>query len=152
MVAFKVTLTSVEIHHPQLVVEMAPILRRVHSRLRRSTAEQARLGAPVRSGRLRSMIREDPTRERPLWVGGGVTSHAPYSIFQEKGAREHIIRARNASALRFFWPKVGYPPPPPPGVVTFRSVRHPGQRARPFMMHAAYRAAALDPDIRMEPI
>lgn len=37
----------------------------------------------------------------------------------ESGARPHTITARNASALFFFWPKVG-------ANVAFKSVNHPG--------------------------
>ncbi len=45
------------------------------------------------------------------------------------GTKPHIIRAKNAPFLRFFWPKVGK-------VVFFKSVNHPGTKANPFLGRA----------------
>lgn len=47
-------------------------------------------------------------------------------ISLESGARPHVIEARNASALRFFWPKVG-------ANVAFKRVNHPGFPGAFFM-------------------
>lgn len=44
----------------------------------------------------------------------------------ERGARPHVITARNAPALSFFWDKLGRR-------VSFRSVNHPGFRGRSYM-------------------
>lgn len=44
----------------------------------------------------------------------------------ESGARPHVIVARNASALRFFWPKIG-------GTFVGRQVHHPGFPGAFFM-------------------
>lgn len=46
-----------------------------------------------------------------------------------EGTKPHIIRARRAKFLRFYWPKVG-------AVVYRRSVNHPGTKANPFMSRA----------------
>lgn len=56
-----------------------------------------------------------------------------YSGFVNDGTRPHVIRPRNAQALRF---RVG-------GRVVFaRVVHHPGTRARPFLDRALREVAA----------
>jgi len=51
------------------------------------------------------------------WTGDSSKDFIP--IILDTGARAHEIRARNASALFFFWEKVG-------ANVMFKSVQHPG--------------------------
>jgi len=97
----------------------------------RLVAADARTNAPVDTGRMAQAIKEDPiVSEGPFRVIGGVTSHAPYSVFVHQGTAPHVIRPRNASALRF---KVG-------GQTIFASsVNHPGTRPRPFLTNAVAR-------------
>jgi hypothetical protein len=45
------------------------------------------------------------------------------------GTKPHVIAARRAKYLRFYWPKVGK-------VVFFKSVNHPGTKPNPFMSRA----------------
>ena len=53
------------------------------------------------------------------------TATAPYAEYVVEGTRPHPIRARNARALSFYWPKLG-------GQAFFKSVQHPGTRPNPF--------------------
>ena len=106
------------------------LTRRLRSIIRQVAAD-ARTNAPVDTGRMAQAIKEDPIESpTPFRVIGGVTSHAPYSIYVHQGTAPHVIRPRNASALRF---KAG-------GQVIFASsVNHPGTKARPFLTNAVAR-------------
>ena len=97
----------------------------------RRVAEQARELAPSRTGKLRQSIdveqrRDTAGRFTPGWA---VVSDAPYALYVHEGTRPHVIRARRAAALVFYWEKVG-------AVVAFRQVNHPGTRAQPFLRDA----------------
>ena len=98
----------------------------------------ARQEAPVKTGKLRANIRPAPFRMTGPYKGeGGIevdTKAVPYAGYVMYGTRPHRIVARNAPALRFFWPKVGR-------VVFFKSVNHPGTKANRFMERALNRAA-----------
>lgn len=97
----------------------------------RLVAADARTNAPVDTGRMAQAIKEDPiVADGPFRVTGGVTSHAPYSRFVHQGTRPHVIRPRNASALKF---NVGS------RTVFATSVNHPGTRPRPFLTNAVAR-------------
>lgn len=116
--------------------QVGPILRRVHSSLTRQIANDARARVPVLTGNLGRSIREDPQVQRsPFHVGGGVTAHADYAAPVHEGSRPHIIRARNAQALHFFWHG---------REVFVKSVHHPGSRARPFLRNAGAAVVARD--------
>lgn len=122
-----------------LAEQVAPILRRVHSSLTRKIATQARVDAPVRTGNLARSIREDHQQMvGPFFVTGGVTAHADYAAAVHEGTRPHVIRARRAKALSFIWHGER---------VFFRSVNHPGTRARPFLANAGRRVVAADPRV-----
>lgn len=114
-----------------LGAQVNEILQRRMRSIIRQVAADARTNAPVDTGRLAQAIKEDPiTSDGPFRVTGSVTSHAPYSVFVHEGTRPHVIRPRNASALRF---KAG-------GETVFASsVNHPGTRARPFLTNAVAR-------------
>lgn len=98
----------------------------------------AREEAPVRSGRLRSSIKVTPFRMTGPYKGeGGVgvsIRDVPYAGFVRWGTKPHVIRARNAPALRFYWPKVGR-------VVFFKKVNHPGTKPNDFLTRAVRRVA-----------
>ena len=53
------------------------------------------------------------------------TSNIKYARGVEEGTRPHVIRAKNKKAL--YWKGAKHP---------VKSVRHPGSRAKPFLMHA----------------
>jgi hypothetical protein len=113
--------------------------------LTRQIANQARADVPVRSGNLGRTIRATPAKATgPFSVSGSVFAggpDAPYAIPVHEGSRPHKIVARNAPMLRFFWEKIGRN-------VAFRSVNHPGVKARPFLRNAMTRVIATDPDVK----
>lgn len=137
-----------EFHIDQAALSRAilPILTRKGNSLVRRGATQARADVPVRSGNLGRTIGTDPMRPTgPFSVSGGIYAggrQAPYAIPVHEGSRPHKIVARRAPMLRFFWEKIGKN-------VAFRSVNHPGVKARPFLRNAAIRAAVTDPDVKI---
>lgn len=139
---------DVELHYrgfdydePGAAAQVGPILRRVHSSLTRQIANDARARVPVLTGTLGRSIREDPQVQRsPFHVSGGVTAHAHYAAPVHEGSRPHIIRARNAQALHFWWNG---------REVFVKSVHHPGSRARPFLRNAGQAVVHRDARIRL---
>src|SRR5687768_7984981 len=105
----------------------------------RTVSATAKTLAPVRTGALKASIHPDPVRRTGPWrIESGVSADAPYAAPVHEGARPHVIRPRNARALRF---EVG-------GRVVFaRRVNHPGNRANPFLSNAAHRVVSADPRI-----
>jgi hypothetical protein len=67
-------------------------------------------------------------------AGFEVLSPGPLGTFIQKGTKSHVIRAKNAPMLRFYWPKVGR-------VVYFKSVNHPGTKPNRFYNRALQRWA-----------
>ncbi|AYD82021.1 tail assembly chaperone [Mycobacterium phage Saguaro] len=130
----------IHIDEAALERESGAHLRRFHRSLTRRIANQARADVPVRTGNLGRSIGELPQRYRPFHVDGGVEATADYAAPVHEGSRPHVIRARRAEALHFWWH----------GREMFRkSVFHPGVRARPFLRNAGERVAATDPRIRI---
>jgi hypothetical protein len=60
-----------------------------------------------------------------------IANAARHAKWLEHGTRAHVIRARRARYLRFFWRKLGR-------VVYFKSVRHPGTRPYRFLYLATH--------------
>lgn len=120
---------SFDLNQAALAAEVGPILQAQMRDLTRRIANQARQRVPVRTGNLGRSILEDPvTMVGPFRAEGGVTAHAHYAAAVHEGSRPHLIRARNAAALRF---EMG-------GRTIFATeVHHPGVRARPFLRNAA---------------
>ena len=89
---------------------------------------RAKILAPVDTGRLRAAI-GPPKYSRTWTLRPRVTIevNVDYASFVHDGTRPHVIRPRNARALRFM---VGGQ------VVYARVVHHPGTRARPFLDRA----------------
>jgi hypothetical protein len=111
--------------------EVGAILQTRMRQIIRLVAADARTNAPVDTGRMAQAIKEDPILALgPFRDIGGVTSHAPYSRFVHQGTRPHVIRPRNAAALRF---------PVGSRTVFAMSVNHPGTRPRPFLTNAVAR-------------
>lgn len=106
-----------------------------------TVATEARRLAPRRTGELERGIQPDPVRRTGPWVlETGVSGLARHSAPVHEGARPHVIRAKNAAALSFYWPKVGRR-------VFFARVNHPGNKPNPFLRNAAHRVASADPRI-----
>lgn len=93
----------------------------------------ARLKAPVDTGRLRASGRLIESSFLGLRPKIAVVFTADYAAAVNDGTRPHIIRPRQAQALRFV---IG-------GRVVFaKVVHHPGTRARPFLDDALRQVAA----------
>lgn len=58
-----------------------------------------------------------------------VGSSDPIALWHHEGTRPHVIRARRAPLLVFFWPRVGR-------VVAFEKVNHPGTKPNRFLLNA----------------
>lgn len=86
--------------------------------------EEMRAEAPVKSGKLRdSLDYQHPTQHKIIIGSFGVE----YAKFVAEGTKPHVIRPKNASALKF---QIG-------GRTVFaKSVKHPGTKANPFMSDA----------------
>lgn len=96
------------------------------ARVAREVEARAKQLAPVDTGRLRGSIQAQP---RFTFRGPTVRVSADvnYATFVENGTAPHVIRPRNAKALKF---KIG-------GRVVFaRVVHHPGTKAVHFMARA----------------
>jgi hypothetical protein len=71
----------------------------------------------------------DPTRLR-------VEARAPYAMVLERGSRPHVIRARRASVLAFYWDRG----PRGPGMYFYPRVHHPGTRPYNILRDGVRRA------------
>jgi hypothetical protein len=96
--------------------------------------------SPVRTGHMQRTVVADRIRRTGPWaLESGVYVMAHYAAPVHEGARPHVIRPRNARALRFELPN---------GRVVFaRRVNHPGNRPNPFLRNAVHRVASADPRI-----
>lgn len=93
----------------------------------RAVFNRANVLTPVDTGNLRAGNQMLPVRRAATKVTSGVTNRVKYAGAVHDGARPHIIRARRKKALRF---RMGG------HVVIVKSVRHPGNRARPWLTRA----------------
>ena len=100
-----------------------PVGRDLSRRLR--TLEfRARMTAGVKTGRLRRSMETTDRKITRAGLEARVGSPVKYAKLHHEGTRPHIIRPRNAKALRFV---VG-------GRVVFASrVQHPGTRPNPYL-------------------
>jgi hypothetical protein len=112
---------------------------------------RAKILTPVDTGNLRASLTQVVTITGSEVVGR-VGTNVNYAIFVHEGTRPHIIRAKHAGALRFFWPKVGVVTVVPKvtrkgkwtGYIAKRKVflvgkgyvNHPGTKGRPFLRTA----------------
>ncbi len=60
---------------------------------------------------------------------GRLENRVAYARFVEEGTKPHVIQARNAPVLRFFWTRHGF-------WFAGKKVNHPGTAPRPFFKHA----------------
>lgn len=131
-------MAEVHIDRAALQGAVMPVLETFLSGFVRDGAAQAKVLAPSRTGHLRSTIVADSVQRVGPWsLASGVSVNARYAAPVHEGARPHVIRARNASVLSFFWPKVGRR-------VFFPRVNHPGNAANPFLSTAMTRVASAD--------
>lgn len=99
----------------------------------RMVVNRAKVLAPVDTGRLRASIQGELTRAWTLRPRFTVGSNVEYAAMVNDGTRPHIIRPKNARALRFVVNG---------RVVYARVVHHPGTRANPFLDRALREVAA----------
>lgn len=93
------------------------------------TVNLAKARAPRKTGRMANSIgsRMQESRDRIKGVAG---TKVKYAAAIHEGAKPHIIRPRRQGGrLRFYWEVTGR-------VEFFRSVRHPGVGATPFLTSA----------------
>lgn len=106
-------------------------LGQAFGRLEKETVWRQRELAGKRTGKLKAGV----TSKRSNTVKGNLAFDAgvwtvSYARIHEEGSRPHVIRAKNAVSLTFFWPKVGR-------VVHYKSVQHPGTRPYRFLTRGA---------------
>jgi len=97
---------------------------RVKAATAKMTADLKR-GAPVASGvtKQETGVRVlSSSKNQIVAVAEIDTDYAEVVVYD---TRPHVIKARNAQALRFNWPKAG-------GVVYFKQVHHPGTKGNPW--------------------
>ena len=95
------------------------------SRTCRQTVSMAKRVVPRDTGRLANSIGSKISTPRYA-VKGRVGTRVSYARPLHNGSQAHKIRAVRARALKFYWKRVGH-------VVFFASVRHPGNKAVPFL-------------------
>lgn len=88
-------------------------------------------------------------KEGFFWIVEAPLRHA---TIHHQGSKPHVIRARNSSAMAFFWPRVGaltFVPKTPSRFNGFRGgvyiigkgfVRHPGTEANPYLVDSLRQA------------
>ena len=105
----------------QVFVFVSGITRRILAR--------AKLYAPVKTGYLRNSGTEAVVNDGPHGVLGVVGFTADYAAAVHEGARPHVIKPKTAGGVLAF--KVDG------RLVYAKSVRHPGNKGRPFLTRAA---------------
>jgi len=125
-------LTSLRRSHRQL---MADTRRAVDQAMRRAAPEAQKhvrdhAGFTHRSG---ATLHATTARFMRLKGGGKIriANANRKANWLEHGTRAHVIRARRARYLRFFWRKLGQ-------VVYFKSINHPGTRPYWFLKRATH--------------
>lgn len=118
----------VEVSGAAMQSAVTPMLVRKAASIGRITESQAKTNVPVKSGNLGRETNARPPRiTGPFRVEVEVVSDTEYAAAVHEGSKPHVIRAKNAKALHFFWH----------GREVFRaSVHHPGTKARPYLRNA----------------
>jgi hypothetical protein len=97
------------------------------------TATAARLTAPVDTGELKAgHVTRYGHAGKNRDLESQVIALPEHAIYVIKGTEPHVIRAKRAPRLVFFWRKVGR-------VVAFKSVNHPGTSANNYLLAALKR-------------
>jgi hypothetical protein len=101
-------------------------------RLARDTVFFQRIFANKKTGAMSAgMHYKRGTWSRGIQFDAG--SDIDYTLFVDQGTKPHVITAKNAPYLVFYWPKVGR-------VVHFKTVHHPGNKAYKFLERGLERA------------
>ena len=108
-------------------------------RLGEKVLVEASMGTPVDTGKLRKSMK----KERIGW-DVQVSGNTKYAIFVHAGTKPHVIRPKNAKALR--WEERQKPSliqpfkRQPVNIVFAQEVHHPGTKAQPWLEQALVRA------------
>lgn len=89
--------------------------------IKKSAMENLTSNGTVKTGHLRRNISYKTT----MTEGTVHTANVKYGIVIEKGSKPHVIRAKNKKAL--YWKGANHP---------VRAVKHPGTKAKPFLVPA----------------
>lgn len=136
-VTVKLRRVRVKVDRAAAMGEVKKVLRRDVTDTTRKIYNQASVNCPVDTGNLRAQ-HYMRTSESATKLKGEVGNNAKYASAVHNGASAHTITPRRRQALRF---TVG-------GTVVYaRSVRHPGNPARPWLARAAQQVA-LERDYR----
>ena len=121
----------VKIDRTVAMSEAKNVVRRDVTDTTRKIYNQASVNCPVDTGNMRAQ-HYMRTSETATKLKGQVGNNAKYAAAVHDGSSAHTIRPRRRKALRF---TVG-------GTVVYaRSVRHPGNPARPWLARAAQQVA-----------
>lgn len=89
---------------------------------------------PARGGDLKASLGPGPVVITSSMIRSKVGSRKKYAASVSEGAHPHVIRARKAKVLAFYWNVKGQ-------TVFFPKVNHPGQRANRYLQRAVRLAA-----------
>lgn len=92
-----------------------------------------RTGINFASGELLLGIKNSRGRSNTGELEGRVVALPEHALWVHDGTDPHVIKAKKAPALAFFWHKAGR-------VVKFQSVNHPGTPPDPFLVKGLERA------------
>lgn len=120
-------MARVRLDRAQLTRTIRGASRRELETVARQVMNRAKILAPVDTGRLRASIRIESRRTLTLRSVYTIGSDVEYAQMVHDGTRPHVIRPRQAQALRF---RIGG------RIVYAKVVHHPGTRARPFLDRA----------------
>lgn len=120
-------MARVRLDRAQLIRTIRGASRRELETAARQVMNRAKVLAPVDTGRLRASIRIESRRTLTLRSVYTVGSDVEYAPMVHDGTGPHVIRPRQAQALRF---RIGG------RIVYAKVVHHPGTRARPFLDQA----------------
>ncbi len=130
-VTVKMRRIRVRVDRPAAKGEAKKVVRRDVADTTRRIYNQASVNCPVNTGNLRTQ-HYMRTSESATRVRGEVGNNAKYASAVHNGTSAHTITPRRRKALRFA--VAG-------GVIYARSVRHPGNQARPWLARAAQQVA-----------
>ena len=105
-----------------------PVLRYMIARGETVKTEARRL-VGVDTGNLRDHILKRVIEQGGMPVVIVGVENVPYAYWHHQGTEPHVIEARRAPLLVFYWKKVGR-------VVAFPRVQHPGTKPNPFLVRA----------------
>jgi hypothetical protein len=127
--------TRVKVARDRLILVAATAAGKEVSRTTRKVFNRARVLSPWDTGLLRASHSVDLRVLKTNKVVGRVIVSTKYAAAVHEGAKPHIIRPRKKKALKFVYRGQ---------TVIVKSVRHPGNKARPWLLTALREVGALN--------